>query len=47
ELGKGPGGGQLTPEQLAARARVKQLPPGAAFAPQRQQAQVSVGVGYE
>ncbi|MBA7586527.1 hypothetical protein ES708_28529 [subsurface metagenome] len=44
-LGKGPGGGQLTPEQLAARARVKQLPPGAAFAPQRQQAMAAVGVG--
>ena len=41
---------RLTPEQqaaLAAAARVKQLPAGPAFAPQRQQAQVSVGLGYE
>ncbi len=41
---------QLTAEQraaLAAGGGVKQLPPGAAFAPQRQQAQVSVGLGYE
>jgi len=36
------GGGQLPPG-----AAVKQLPPGAAFAPQRAQAQVSVGLGYE
>jgi len=36
------GGGQLPPG-----ARVKQLPPGPLYAPQRQQAQVSVGLGYE
>ncbi|GAI75075.1 unnamed protein product, partial [marine sediment metagenome] len=41
------GGGQLTPEQLAARARAKQLGAGPLAAPQRAQAQVSVGLGYE
>ncbi|MBA7544632.1 hypothetical protein ES705_36993 [subsurface metagenome] len=49
-LARRPGGGQLTAEQraaLAAAARVKQLPPGAQYAPQRQQAAVSVGLGYE
>ena len=42
--------GQLTAEQRAALAAghsVKQLPPGAAFAPQRQQAMAAVGAGYE
>ncbi|GAI59136.1 unnamed protein product [marine sediment metagenome] len=39
------GGGQLTPEQLAARARIKQLPPGPLGAPQRAQAMAAVGVG--
>ena len=42
--------GQLTAEQraaLAAGRSVKQLPPGPQYAPQRAQAQVSVGLGYE
>ena len=46
---KGGGGGQLTPEQqaaLAARRGVKQLPPGARFAPERA-AMAAVGAGYE
>lgn len=52
ELGiaKGPGGGQLTAEQraaLAAANKVKQLSAGPLAAPQRAQAQVSVGLGYE
>lgn len=50
ELGLAKKAPQLTQEQraaLAAGARVKQLPPGAQFAPQRQQAAVSVGLGYE
>jgi len=44
------GGGQLTAEQraaLVAGRKVKELPPGPLNAPQRAQAQVSVGLGYE
>ena len=40
---RAPGGGT----QLPSGAGVKQLPPGAQYAPQRAQAQVSVGLGYE
>jgi len=50
ELGITRGGGQLTAEQraaLAAGRSVKQLPAGPQYAPQRAQAQVSVGLGYE
>ena len=36
-LARGRGGGQLTQEQLAALATVKQLPPGVQYAPQRAQ----------
>ncbi|MBA7678586.1 hypothetical protein ES703_86864 [subsurface metagenome] len=42
-LARGPGGGG----QLPAGAGVKQLPAGPLAAPQRAQAQVSVGLGYE
>ncbi|MBA7465924.1 hypothetical protein ES707_01096 [subsurface metagenome] len=41
------GGGQLTPGQIAARNKIKQLPPGPLNAPQRAQAMAAVGIGYE
>ena len=46
ELGLGRGGGQLTPEQIAARNKIKQLPPGPLSAPQRAQAMAAVGAGW-
>ncbi len=48
ELGLARGGGQLSAEQRAALAagnKVKQLPPGPLYAPQRAQAMAAVGVG--